>query len=78
LSAAIDRGHNLGIRVVAEGVENLATLRTLADASCDMAQGYHIAYPMDGAELRAWLRSNSGDAHSVDPDDVNATSQTPR
>ena len=76
--AAIDLGHNLGMRVVAEGVENLATLRTLADASCDMAQGFHIAYPMDGAELRAWLRSNSGEARSLDPDDVKATSQNPR
>ena len=55
--AAIDLGHNLGMRVVAEGVEDDATLRTLADASCDMAQGFHIAHPMPGAQFREWIRT---------------------
>ena len=57
--AAIDLGHNLGMRVVAEGVECESTLRTLADASCDIAQGYHIARPMPAEELRQWMRDTA-------------------
>jgi EAL domain-containing protein (putative c-di-GMP-specific phosphodiesterase class I) len=53
--AAIDLGHNLGMRVVAEGVESEDTLRTLADASCDSAQGYHIARPMPASEFQLWI-----------------------
>jgi diguanylate cyclase len=58
--SAIDLGHNLGMRVVAEGVENQTTLRALFDATCDVAQGYHIARPMPATQLREWLDTRSG------------------
>ncbi len=38
-------GHNLGMTIVAEGVEDAATLTALAVLGCDIAQGYHIARP---------------------------------
>jgi diguanylate cyclase (GGDEF)-like protein/PAS domain S-box-containing protein len=52
-------GHNLGLRVVAEGVEDEATLRELAKVGCDSAQGYHLAKPMPAAELDAWLAAQA-------------------
>ncbi len=43
--SAIDLGHNLGLAVVAEGVEDEATLDELARLTCDTAQGYFLARP---------------------------------
>ena len=53
----IDLGHNLGLGVVAEGVENQETLNALAGLGCDMAQGYHISRPIPAEALTAWLLS---------------------
>ena len=40
------RAHELGLRVVAEGIEDAETQRTLADLGCDLAQGYHVCRPV--------------------------------
>ena len=53
----IDLAHALNIRVVAEGVEDAATLVALADMSCDLAQGYHLGRPISVAEFVASLPS---------------------
>jgi diguanylate cyclase (GGDEF)-like protein len=53
--STVDLGHNLGLRVVAEGVEDEATLKELANLGCDGVQGYYLARPMPAAELGAWL-----------------------
>lgn len=53
--STIDLAHNLGLKVVAEGVEDARTLELLQRLSCDTAQGYHIARPMPAAELSDWL-----------------------
>ena len=45
----------LGLRVVAEGVEDEATWRLLAGAGCQVAQGWFYARPMPGDELLGWL-----------------------
>jgi len=50
-----DLAHNLGLCVVAEGVEDQKTLDALARMGCDQAQGYHIARPMPAGELVRWL-----------------------
>ncbi len=50
-----DLAHNLGLNVVAEGVEDQWTLDLLATFGCDQAQGYHIARPMPGADFGGWL-----------------------
>jgi diguanylate cyclase (GGDEF)-like protein len=47
--------HDLGLSLVAEGVEDLATGRRLADLGCDVAQGYAIARPMPLAAFLRWL-----------------------
>ncbi|HWE64239.1 MAG TPA: EAL domain-containing protein [Chloroflexota bacterium] len=53
----IDLGHNLGLAVVAEGVENQATWNQLAALGCDLVQGYHLSRPLPAAELTRWARS---------------------
>jgi diguanylate cyclase (GGDEF)-like protein len=53
--AIIDLGHNLGFRVVGEGVEDADVFRSLSIAGCDVAQGYHFARPMTVEALRDWL-----------------------
>jgi diguanylate cyclase (GGDEF)-like protein len=50
----IDLGHNLGLTVVAEGVEDQDTLEALAAVGCDIAQGYHLARPMDVEGFDTW------------------------
>jgi diguanylate cyclase (GGDEF)-like protein len=51
----IELGRALGLRVVAEGVEEHRTWRLLIDAGCDVAQGWFFARPMPADELAAWL-----------------------
>jgi EAL domain-containing protein (putative c-di-GMP-specific phosphodiesterase class I) len=50
-----DLAHNLGLDVVAEGVEDQWTLDLLGSFGCDQAQGYHIARPMPAAAFAGWL-----------------------
>jgi diguanylate cyclase (GGDEF)-like protein len=46
VASTVELGHNLGLRIVAEGVEDAATLQWLSGLGCDIAQGYHIGRPM--------------------------------
>jgi diguanylate cyclase (GGDEF)-like protein/PAS domain S-box-containing protein len=62
--STVDLGHNLGLRVVAEGVEDEATLQELASLGCDSVQGYYLAKPMPAAELVAWLAAQAQPAAS--------------
>jgi diguanylate cyclase (GGDEF)-like protein len=55
--SVIDLGHELGRRIVAEGVENGEVLERLRAKGCDLVQGFHISRPLALPELRAWLRS---------------------
>jgi EAL domain-containing protein (putative c-di-GMP-specific phosphodiesterase class I) len=54
--AAIDLGHNLGLTVVAEGVEGPEHATALRDLGCDVAQGYHFARPMHAEDVTALLQ----------------------
>jgi len=53
--ATVELAHQLGLTVVAEGVEDEETQRLLGELECDIAQGYHFARPMPAADLGAWL-----------------------
>ena len=64
--STVDLGHNLGLRVVAEGVEDQATWQELATLGCDSVQGYYLARPMPAAELAAWLATQPQPAASHD------------
>ena len=52
--STIELGHNLGLKVVAEGVENQAIWERLAALGCDVAQGYFISMPMPAAQFTEW------------------------
>jgi EAL domain-containing protein (putative c-di-GMP-specific phosphodiesterase class I) len=52
--STIDLGHNLGLRVVAEGVENRAMWDHLASLGCDTAQGYFIGKPLPAEQFATW------------------------
>ena len=49
--ALIDLGHALGLEVIAEGIEDAATLGLLSALGCDLAQGYAIGRPQPSGEL---------------------------
>ncbi len=57
MRSIIDLSHNLGLDVVAEGVEDAETLAQLAEMGCDRAQGYYLSRPVPSDELLAWLAS---------------------
>jgi diguanylate cyclase (GGDEF)-like protein len=61
---AIDLGHNLGLTVVAEGVEGAEHVAALRDLGCDLAQGFHYARPMAAAAMTELL-GRVGTIHDV-------------
>ena len=54
--STIELAHNLGLKVVAEGVEDHATMMALRNLKCDIAQGYFISRPISKQELCSWLK----------------------
>lgn len=57
VGATISMAHQMGLKVIAEGVEDNATLKALKELNCDIAQGYLFAKPMLGSELETWLKN---------------------
>ncbi|HUF97456.1 MAG TPA: EAL domain-containing protein, partial [Ilumatobacter sp.] len=57
VKSTIDLSHNLGLQVVAEGVENGPTLDRLRELSCDIGQGHGIARALPSKMFRTWLRT---------------------
>jgi diguanylate cyclase len=53
--ATVDLAHGLGLRVVAEGVQDEPTRAELAKLGCDEAQGYYLGRPMRGHDFTQWL-----------------------
>ena len=51
----IELAHNLGLKVIAEGVENQQTLLRLQQQKCDIAQGFHISPPLSRGAAQQWL-----------------------
>ena len=56
--SVIELGHNLGLIVVAEGVETQATLDSLTALGCDEAQGYFISRPQECGLLKSWFSTS--------------------
>ncbi|MEO1058459.1 MAG: GGDEF domain-containing protein [Actinomycetota bacterium] len=65
--STIDLGHNLGLQVVAEGVENNEVLEQLRDFGCDVAQGYCISRPLAARHFIAWLNTTGHPSRLQDP-----------
>jgi diguanylate cyclase (GGDEF)-like protein len=87
--SVIDLAANLGLDIVAEGVESHDTWQRLTELGCTLAQGYHLARPMPDVDLLPWLKKNARaralgppstvcDRGSVEPQDRDAaSSRTP-
>jgi diguanylate cyclase (GGDEF)-like protein/PAS domain S-box-containing protein len=58
--SAVGLGHNLGLRVVAEGLQDRAAEAILVEAGCDAAQGFLIGRPLDEAETTTFLLEKAG------------------
>ena len=56
--STIDLAHNMGLSVVAEGVEDEATLERLRALGCDMVQGFFLGKPMTAADVTTWMRTS--------------------
>jgi EAL domain-containing protein (putative c-di-GMP-specific phosphodiesterase class I) len=59
LAATIDIGHRLGLKVVAEGIEDGRTRDLVRRLGCDTAQGFHLARPMSASDLHALILDSS-------------------
>ena len=59
VDSSIHLGHNMGLLIVAEGVETAAVLDRLAQFGCDVAQGYFLSRPVPAAALEAWLAART-------------------
>ncbi len=56
--STINLGHDLGLRIIAEGVEDGPTLERLALLGCDLAQGFHVSRPMAADVFTKWLKES--------------------
>jgi diguanylate cyclase (GGDEF)-like protein len=61
--STIELGHNLGLTVVAEGVETKETLDQLKTLGCDEAQGYYMGRPMCVEKLHQWFQESRWGPH---------------
>ena len=53
--STINLAHDLGLRIIAEGVEDERTLDQLAVLGCDLAQGFHLSRPMSPENFKGWV-----------------------
>jgi EAL domain-containing protein (putative c-di-GMP-specific phosphodiesterase class I)/ActR/RegA family two-component response regulator len=57
VKSIIDLGHNLGLKVIAEGIETAQVWRILSEKGCDFAQGFLMGRPMPAKEFDIWLKN---------------------
>jgi diguanylate cyclase (GGDEF)-like protein len=67
VEATIRLAHSIGIRVVAEGIEDQQTWRSLVANRCELVQGYALSRPLPAAELDELLRAEPEPAPAADP-----------
>jgi diguanylate cyclase (GGDEF)-like protein len=65
--STIELGHSLGLKVVAEGVEDEASYRHLSTLGCDHAQGFYMSKPLPAPELETWLRDSRWGQNAYEP-----------
>ena len=57
VKSIIDLGHNLGLKIIAEGVETAAIWNALSTKGCDFAQGYLMGKAMSASDFDLWLKN---------------------
>ncbi|MFT5721311.1 MAG: EAL domain-containing protein (putative c-di-GMP-specific phosphodiesterase class I) [Motiliproteus sp.] len=62
LEASANIGYRLGLKVVAEGVENEAEWQAVTAVGCDQVQGYYISRPLPAAEFACWIEAWNRDS----------------
>jgi EAL domain-containing protein (putative c-di-GMP-specific phosphodiesterase class I) len=70
--STIELARNLGLQVVAEGVETEEMWSLLADLGCDLAQGYYLSRPIPAEDLTSWLAGSGRLAAVPEPADSDA------
>ena len=65
--STIELGHNLGLVVVAEGVESHDAWRRLEELGCDLAQGYHVSRPLPAEAMTRLLAERRASAEPAEP-----------
>ncbi len=64
--SVVTLGHDLGLTVVAEGVETADVQQRLRELGCDEVQGYLLARPMDAGLVHSWLLERARDRAAPD------------
>jgi diguanylate cyclase (GGDEF)-like protein len=75
--ATVNLAHDLGLRVVAEGVENDLAKSLVTEMGCDLYQGYGLARPMPADQLLGWLARHQAHALPTRADEVRSGSGAP-
>jgi EAL domain-containing protein (putative c-di-GMP-specific phosphodiesterase class I) len=65
--SAVGLGHNLGLNVVAEGLQDRMAEAVLVEAGCDSAQGFLVGRPAAEADITTLLQQHGGVAKQLDP-----------
>jgi diguanylate cyclase len=56
--STIELAHNLGLKVIAEGVEDREAFNCLCELGCDEVQGYYLSRPLPATEITNWFRQS--------------------
>ncbi|MEI2654890.1 MAG: bifunctional diguanylate cyclase/phosphodiesterase [Microthrixaceae bacterium] len=75
VKSVTELGHNLGLEVIAEGVEDQQTLDKLIELGCDSVQGFYLARPMSADQTLRWLRDRERQRREPGYDPKFATAQ---
>ncbi|MEQ1546471.1 bifunctional diguanylate cyclase/phosphodiesterase [Methyloglobulus sp.] len=67
VKATVNLGHNLGLMVTAEGVENKETMTRLMDYGCDVAQGFFLSKPLSVENFNQWVHESNWKIASHEP-----------
>jgi diguanylate cyclase len=59
VESAINLAHNLGLKIIAEGIEDTETEKMLIDMGCDMGQGYLYSKPLNDQDISSWIEKNN-------------------
>jgi EAL domain-containing protein (putative c-di-GMP-specific phosphodiesterase class I) len=68
--STIELAHNMGLVVVAEGVEDEATLERLRSMGCDLVQGYFLSRPLTASDVAQWLGASPRARLAVEPPEL--------
>ena len=78
VTSTLQLAHALGLVMVAEGVEDAATVDALTALGCDVVQGYHLSRPLPADQLPAWLAARAVPVPVTVPSAVAAATSGPR